>query len=569
MFAKSLVTKSTTDIKAIAKSRGCPFKLLKLSPERVLIMGRRHDVFRLFIETQDSGEYKNVGWIVDDAMEDCMICADSFSLFVRRHHCRSCGNLVCSNCCSPVKLKIQELAVDEPQLVCRQCYWDQESTSVLDSLARADTRGSDESRITRSSSIQKDSRKSTAELIKTSTSAPTGPFTPKASFVLKCRLENTGEKLFVNVCHHSGIPEAAKAILCNWRTCENKSSDMCYVVDMVFSSIVLKGEIKNQESLIAEIKKRVQNERSIVLSAESSIPKISFNYKDTPIREVILNPISSEAVKATTPSVSKPYIAISGSISGSFLFDSRVNLASLSSVIPEFKDQHKLSGDVHILLPDKNWSLSSIEIVETNFRVLKKSKRICDYIIHEESICTLPRETSPTTFGIKLFVSDTSGSSTASTDLVLLPVLLSVETQEVCTEVLRFIREKIRFASLTSSTALSVGTAAPSRYTGYLSKQSSFMKSWNRRYFVLEGGYLKYYDKKDSSTGEGASSERNEKGSVQISDGLTISYPYDNSDILICLRRKKESYMMLLCSTTKEEAVEWVNNINQHLKYYF
>ena len=118
--------------------------------------------------------------------------------------------------------------------------------------------------------------------------------------------------------------------------------------------------------------------------------------------------------------------------------------------------------------------------------------------------------------------------------MVLLPVLLSVETQEVCTEVLRFIQEKIRLTSLASNTALLDGTAAPSRYTGYLSKQSSFMKSWNKRYFVLEGGYLKYYDKKDS-TGEGPG-ERNEKGSIQISDGLTVSYPYDNSDILICLR---------------------------------
>jgi len=66
-----------------------------------------------------------------------------------------------------------------------------------------------------------------------------------------------------------------------------------------------------------------------------------------------------------------------------------------------------------------------------------------------------------------------------------------------------------------------------SRYTGYLSKQGHFMKTWTKRYFVLDGGFLRYYEKKGVPS---------EKGSIEVSTGLSVTYPYDNSDILIFLR---------------------------------
>lgn len=37
-------------------------------------------------------------WQKDESSDYCSICNGKFSLFNRRHHCRNCGNLVCSNC---------------------------------------------------------------------------------------------------------------------------------------------------------------------------------------------------------------------------------------------------------------------------------------------------------------------------------------------------------------------------------------------------------------------------------------------------------------------------------------
>ena len=37
-------------------------------------------------------------WAPDNSRNTCSICGDAFTLFNRRHHCRCCGQLVCSDC---------------------------------------------------------------------------------------------------------------------------------------------------------------------------------------------------------------------------------------------------------------------------------------------------------------------------------------------------------------------------------------------------------------------------------------------------------------------------------------
>ena len=69
--------------------------------------------------------FDGVGWILNEDMNYCMICATEFSFFNGRHHCRACGNIICGTC-SPQFIVIHELSQFGKQRVCNQCYWGQE-----------------------------------------------------------------------------------------------------------------------------------------------------------------------------------------------------------------------------------------------------------------------------------------------------------------------------------------------------------------------------------------------------------------------------------------------------------
>jgi hypothetical protein len=87
----------------------------------------------------DHNGYK-VGWVLDDAFSDCMICAEPFEFLSRgRHHCRSCGMLVCDEC-SRDKAAIAQLSDDKGTTwrVCDLCVaqhppdevWDLNKTKI-------------------------------------------------------------------------------------------------------------------------------------------------------------------------------------------------------------------------------------------------------------------------------------------------------------------------------------------------------------------------------------------------------------------------------------------------------
>jgi FYVE zinc finger len=60
-------------------------------------------------------------WEPDAARTDCTRCHAEFGLFKRRHHCRHCGKLFCSDCCNK-ETKIPLLGYDEePVRVCHEC----------------------------------------------------------------------------------------------------------------------------------------------------------------------------------------------------------------------------------------------------------------------------------------------------------------------------------------------------------------------------------------------------------------------------------------------------------------
>jgi len=81
-------------------------------------------------------------WRPDAASDSCLCCGKDFSMWVRRHHCRACGELVCGDC-SPFWGRLPELGYKTPVRVCKHCNVAQgeglaasASTQSLESLAR-------------------------------------------------------------------------------------------------------------------------------------------------------------------------------------------------------------------------------------------------------------------------------------------------------------------------------------------------------------------------------------------------------------------------------------------------
>ena len=70
-----------------------------------------------------------VEWQSDAASPDCSLCAQSFNVFRRRHHCRACGKLVCDACS-----RARRLVRGPPNLkrVCDGCVRAAEDASEAD-----------------------------------------------------------------------------------------------------------------------------------------------------------------------------------------------------------------------------------------------------------------------------------------------------------------------------------------------------------------------------------------------------------------------------------------------------
>lgn len=60
-------------------------------------------------------------WIPDNAAPKCMACDTQFTAFRRRHHCRCCGQVFCSQC-SSATTPLPRFGLTKPVRVCRICY---------------------------------------------------------------------------------------------------------------------------------------------------------------------------------------------------------------------------------------------------------------------------------------------------------------------------------------------------------------------------------------------------------------------------------------------------------------
>ena len=83
-------------------------------------------------------------WIKDEVVNECMVCnTERFTLLNRRHHCRRCGRIVCSNCSKNLTL-INEI----PQRTCDDCYKQTQRIAFLERRqSSADNDNSKESKI--------------------------------------------------------------------------------------------------------------------------------------------------------------------------------------------------------------------------------------------------------------------------------------------------------------------------------------------------------------------------------------------------------------------------------------
>lgn len=72
------------------------------------------------IESEQIGKIPPI-WIKDKEQTSCSGCNEQFTAFRRRHHCRTCGRIYCSSCCSCyIAVKFNDFKKKER--VCRDCF---------------------------------------------------------------------------------------------------------------------------------------------------------------------------------------------------------------------------------------------------------------------------------------------------------------------------------------------------------------------------------------------------------------------------------------------------------------
>jgi len=60
-------------------------------------------------------------WKRDEEARFCTECNQAFSMLIRKHHCRACGNIFCRRC-STHKTTLPSIGFNSPQRVCDACF---------------------------------------------------------------------------------------------------------------------------------------------------------------------------------------------------------------------------------------------------------------------------------------------------------------------------------------------------------------------------------------------------------------------------------------------------------------
>ena len=100
-----------------------------IEDDKVIIKGVAKKIKRVYVRDKDRTD-DGVGWVLNEDIDRCMICDEEFNFYCWPHHCRACGNIVCSKC-SPDEAEIIEFPEFKMQRVCMQCGFGQSKVHAL------------------------------------------------------------------------------------------------------------------------------------------------------------------------------------------------------------------------------------------------------------------------------------------------------------------------------------------------------------------------------------------------------------------------------------------------------
>jgi len=91
---------------------------------------------RFYIQSIENNEYTQVGWLLHEGVELCMICRAQFGSSKPKHNCSACGIVVC-NTCSDKTCYVTELADLRKHRVCGNCFDGKEAVSAVEKFNAA------------------------------------------------------------------------------------------------------------------------------------------------------------------------------------------------------------------------------------------------------------------------------------------------------------------------------------------------------------------------------------------------------------------------------------------------
>ncbi|OHT07650.1 FYVE zinc finger family protein [Tritrichomonas foetus] len=113
------IFKNACDILTNGKSFRVNFDTLNLKNKILKAYKEAKTILKARWPDENNVPYAPV-WIPDELVPNCMICTTKFTLFNQRHHCRKCGDCICSKCSS--NRAVLPTTNGKPELICDKCF---------------------------------------------------------------------------------------------------------------------------------------------------------------------------------------------------------------------------------------------------------------------------------------------------------------------------------------------------------------------------------------------------------------------------------------------------------------